>query len=1134
MPPNDDAAKDADQQTDANHRGGVGVDVGEPREKKEMSVGEGRSEGVDATSEVLQAKGEGEGKTTTAAHPATEGGGGSTSSIVATAAAANATAKVDEQDRRRQQRDDHGVEDDEVTATWSLDSDGRPVSMPHSWHPSAVHEGGGGGGGGRGASFGNYSRGGGGGGVVGGEGGATIMTMPRCGVPPPVSLYSHSRRGAHASSAHHPFRPVRSVADGRHRQPPPPPPPRYHGGGHHRQDQQHPLQYAAQEDYPYHGGHRSASSVVVPQSIRHAPPPHPQEHGRYPSHVGVGRAPLPHFMDRRPLHGQQQQPQRDYRADHPSGGGGGIRGVGGGLYYPQEEQQQQQPHHHVRRTDDYHRSPTESPYPPSNQSNIQHPSMTHRPSTHQVATTPSSSSQLRMLHHPPYHPQMLSMNVGNVVGGGDNSNNNPLLSTRQRNPSQKGCSCRKTRCLKLYCQCFAASVLCSAHQCICDGCQNIEGEALKGNRGAIAIARRQVLVRNPNAFENKFFWGDVRGNGIAGAGSVADTNAFAPDAAVNASMATIYRPPPLRHNGSVDSGHLMRHTQVGYGGVVDGNDVQRGCSDYDVPVLQQQQHLGRLVPPPPPPTGLPHVEFQFRSLDCPSTSSLRAVDLVDETVEEIKASVGCEDKEVRGPSEEGLGGDDAGAVAVDTSTSTETNKIDEEKEVDDKRGEEKAPSSKCDTSKSSQAASSSILQEVDDVEIDDRQKDRTEKDTRVTSQIVDAQIVVEIERDVDEEEREQPENDNFMGASSSSISTSKSLEPSSTCSFSKPSFEINNAWYRRGQENDLPHSRSWDVDRRQRDSSYNTEYEGRNAEVEHRRITSSYRINYKRRVSTWKVKEGMPIRTCSKCKSPGRSLHMVSSEEDKASIAQHPTSMPSLDATLDDDQHSKEGSSKNQEVKTDPLAATADMPRRTSDNGMKLDFLATLATSALDTLNADAVNAASMREKSTEEGRHIVNGKECERMDQQEATLKRHRSSSDGKDPRKRYMSEQQEQQRHHYEQKLHQYQAPQTHHYDQYVRHHPQYEQPSNKDTHERAEHAEFGFGNKCHFTTCGRCGADKEQHKNPNGTCIMGVYCTLTEEDGAKKGASDKYDAILADLAARAESRARMTIALERFKAD
>ena len=36
------------------------------------------------------------------------------------------------------------------------------------------------------------------------------------------------------------------------------------------------------------------------------------------------------------------------------------------------------------------------------------------------------------------------------------------------------------------------------------------------------------------------------------------------------------------------------------------------------------------------------------------------------------------------------------------------------------------------------------------------------------------------------------------------------------------------------------------------------------------------------------------------------------------------------------------------------------------------------------------------------------------------------------------------------------------------------------------------------------------------------MGVLCTLTEEKGAKPGASQKYDAVLADLAVRAEIRA------------
>ena len=38
------------------------------------------------------------------------------------------------------------------------------------------------------------------------------------------------------------------------------------------------------------------------------------------------------------------------------------------------------------------------------------------------------------------------------------------------------------------------------------------------------------------------------------------------------------------------------------------------------------------------------------------------------------------------------------------------------------------------------------------------------------------------------------------------------------------------------------------------------------------------------------------------------------------------------------------------------------------------------------------------------------------------------------------------------------------------------------------------------------------------------MGVMCTLTETEGAIAGYSDKYEAVLADLAARAEIRAGM----------
>ena len=73
-----------------------------------------------------------------------------------------------------------------------------------------------------------------------------------------------------------------------------------------------------------------------------------------------------------------------------------------------------------------------------------------------------------------------------------------------------------------------------------------------------------------------------------------------------------------------------------------------------------------------------------------------------------------------------------------------------------------------------------------------------------------------------------------------------------------------------------------------------------------------------------------------------------------------------------------------------------------------------------------------------------------------------------------------------------------------------------------QRAEHGEFGFGNKCPFKNCGRCGASSSCHTAKR--TPMGVMCTLTESDGAHSGASRKYDLILADLAARAEIRAEI----------
>ncbi|GAB4813857.1 hypothetical protein N2152v2_000903 [Parachlorella kessleri] len=63
--------------------------------------------------------------------------------------------------------------------------------------------------------------------------------------------------------------------------------------------------------------------------------------------------------------------------------------------------------------------------------------------------------------------------------------------------SNKKCNCKKSKCLKLYCDCFAAGGFCGP-QCSCVGCSNrVE------NLGSVKAARDQIASRNPNAFKEK-------------------------------------------------------------------------------------------------------------------------------------------------------------------------------------------------------------------------------------------------------------------------------------------------------------------------------------------------------------------------------------------------------------------------------------------------------------------------------------------------------------------------------------------------------------------------------------------------------------------------------------------------------
>ena len=69
----------------------------------------------------------------------------------------------------------------------------------------------------------------------------------------------------------------------------------------------------------------------------------------------------------------------------------------------------------------------------------------------------------------------------------------PLSTCRPEVPSyadKKSCNCVKSRCLKLYCDCFAQGVYCSG--CSCQDCHNTEE-----NAGLVASKRAGIREKNP-------------------------------------------------------------------------------------------------------------------------------------------------------------------------------------------------------------------------------------------------------------------------------------------------------------------------------------------------------------------------------------------------------------------------------------------------------------------------------------------------------------------------------------------------------------------------------------------------------------------------------------------------------------
>lgn len=64
------------------------------------------------------------------------------------------------------------------------------------------------------------------------------------------------------------------------------------------------------------------------------------------------------------------------------------------------------------------------------------------------------------------------------------------------------CTCKKSRCLKLYCQCFADKKFCQ--NCKCQNCLNTSQ-----NINQIEKTRKLIISKQPDAFESKILESNV-------------------------------------------------------------------------------------------------------------------------------------------------------------------------------------------------------------------------------------------------------------------------------------------------------------------------------------------------------------------------------------------------------------------------------------------------------------------------------------------------------------------------------------------------------------------------------------------------------------------------------------------------
>ncbi|KAH7572288.1 hypothetical protein JRO89_XS04G0232900 [Xanthoceras sorbifolium] len=111
---------------------------------------------------------------------------------------------------------------------------------------------------------------------------------------------------------------------------------------------------------------------------------------------------------------------------------------------------------------------------------------------------PHPQPQPQVVGLPPVPPpQSTQPSVRVVKPESPKSRSRPNAEVKEGTPKkQKQCNCKHSRCLKLYCECFASGIYCDGCNCV-NCCNNVENEAAR--REAVEA----TLERNPNAFRPK-------------------------------------------------------------------------------------------------------------------------------------------------------------------------------------------------------------------------------------------------------------------------------------------------------------------------------------------------------------------------------------------------------------------------------------------------------------------------------------------------------------------------------------------------------------------------------------------------------------------------------------------------------